>query len=386
MAYAGMFPSDGIFRRSSKLTRFLDAMKVPPSDVSRPPIGSSEQAARQSGVPSWMLSSNPRVVDDIEPPAHVVALPEARSPAGSARDAVVSFVYGQPRVLRTPQHVTTDSRQRVILSDPGIPAVHVLDPKGKTSFSILGGQGRRLQSPAGVAVDGKDNIYVADSKRGMVLVYDQYGTFVRYIGNVHGENAYQRPTGIAIDRKAGHLYLADSPRHLILMLDLQGNLLKRVGQQWNDTDSEGLKPRTTIGPGIFNYPTEIAVSDHQVAVLDMAGTRVQVMDLECKVLGGFSVVNSSYQEADREDGLGLDRDGNVYVSDVGTSEVRMYSSDGELLASFGQSGSRMGEFSAPRGLWVDASNRLYVADTQNLRVQLFRLTIGDQKDWMPPVR
>ena len=376
LVYVGMFQPDATFRGSSKFTRFLDAMKA------LPPEGPSEQAARESAVPPWMLSSNVRAVDDIEPPGRATALPEVQSLVGRSRDAVVSFVYGRPSVLRTPQYLTTDSRQRVILSDPGIPAVHVLDPKRKTSFSILGGQGRRLQSPAGVAVDGQDNIYVADSERGMVLVYDQYGEFVRYIGNVHGENAYQRPTGIAIDRKAGHLYLADSPRHLIFILDLEGNLLKRVGQQWGDIGDGGLKRRNT-GPEMFNYPTEIAVNDHEVAVLDTFGTRVQIMDLECNLLGRFAVRNAPHREADREDGLGLDRDGNIYVSDVVTSEVRMYNREGGLRASFGQAGSRMGEFSAPRGLWVDASNHLYVSDTENVRVQLFRLTSGGQRDWMP---
>ncbi len=352
-------------------------MKVPP------PEGPSEQAARQSAVPPWMLSSDVQVVDDIEPPGHATALPEVQSLAGNVRNAVVSFIYGRPSVLRTPQYLTTDSQQRVILSDPGVPAVHVLDPKGKTSFSILGGQGRRLQSPAGVAVDGEDNTYVADAERGMVLVYDQYGKFVRYIGNVHGENMYQSPTAIAIDRKAGHLYLADSPRHLIFMLDLEGNLLKRVGQQWDDIGGEGLKRRNNTGPGMFNYPTEIAVNDHEVAVLDSFGARVQIMDLECNLLGRFTVLNAPRRELEREDGLGLDRDGNIYVSDVRASEVRIYNSGGALRASFGQAGSRVGEFSAPRGLWVDAGNRLYVSDTANVRVQFFRLTSGGQADWVP---
>ena len=137
LVYVGMFSSDATFRGPSKFTHFLEAMKVPPPD------SLSEQAARQSAVPPWMLSSDVRVMDDVEPPGHAMALPEVHSLAGSVRDAVVSFVYGRPSVLRAPQYLTTDSRQRVILSDPGIPAVHVLDPKRRTSFSIVGGQGRR---------------------------------------------------------------------------------------------------------------------------------------------------------------------------------------------------------------------------------------------------
>ena len=157
------------------------------------------------------------------------------------------------------------------------------------------------------------------------------------------------------------------------MLDLKGNLLKRVGKQWDDNGKGELKQRNKVGPEAFDHPTEIALGDQEIAVLDRGGTRVQIMDLECKLLGGFSVRNAPYQGAEREDGVGVDQEGDIYLSDVGASEVKVYSRNGELLASFGQPGSRVGEFSAPRGLWIDASNRLYVADTANVRVQLFQL-------------
>jgi sugar lactone lactonase YvrE len=371
LEYLGTFQPDGKFRRTSRHARFLDAMS------STQPESPAQQAARQSAAPAWMLSSSVRKVDDIEPPAHAMALPDVHSRPAVARNAVVSFVYGGRQVLETPQYLTTDSRHRLIISDPGIPAVHVLDSQGRNSFSILGGKGHRLQSPAGVAVDKDDNIYVVDSELGMVLVYDQYGRFLRYIGDFNGENMYQGPSGIAIDRNAGHLYLLDSPRHLVFMLDLEGNVLKRTGQMWDDSGAIELTRRNSTGPRMFSDPTEIAVNHDEVVVLDKVGTRVQIMDLQCNLLDSFSVQKASL-EAGRENGLALDEHGNVYISYAGTSEVRMYNSAGGLLASFGQGGSRMGEFSAPSGLWVDANNRLYVADTANVRVQLFQLTSADE--------
>jgi len=75
--------------------------------------------------------------------------------------------------------------------------------------------------------------------------------------NFHGENMYERPTGIAIDRKAGRLYLADTPRNLVFILDLHGNVLKRLGRD-----------RHGNGSGDFASPTQIAVSDHGIVVLD----------------------------------------------------------------------------------------------------------------------
>lgn len=366
--YLGTFQPDGKFRRISRHARLLDTLS------SLPPESPAQQATALSAAPPWMLASRVRVVDDMEPPAHAMALPDVHSRPAMVRNAVVSFVYGRRQVLQTPQYLTTDSRRRLIISDPGIPAIHVLDSQGKNSFSILGGKGRRLQSPAGVAVDKDDNIYVADSELGMVLVYDQYGRFLRYIGDFNGENMYQGPSGIAIDRNAGHLYLLDGPRHLLFMLDLEGNVLRRTGQTWDDNRAIELTRRSPTGPRRFSNPTEVAINHDEVVVLDKVGTRVQIMDLQCHLLTSFSVQKASYREASSKNGLALDEHGYVYISYAGTSEVRVYSSAGGLMATFGQDGSRLGEFSAPSGLWVDANNRLYVADTANVRVQLFQLT------------
>lgn len=99
------------------------------------------------------------------------------------------------------------------------------------------------------------------------------------------------------------------------------------------------------------------------------------MDLECRLLGDFTVLNVPYHQADNGNGLGIDQEGNIYISYVGTSQIRVYNPKGTLLATFGQAGPKTGEFSAPQGLWVDSRNRMYVADTANVRVQLFQLSL-----------
>jgi sugar lactone lactonase YvrE len=159
---------------------------------------------------------------------------------------------------------------------------------------------------------------------------------------------------------------------MVFLLDLQGNLLRRNGVQWDDSAGFDLKRRGNAQP--FNNPTEIAVNGGEVAVLDTAGTRVQIMDLEYNLLSGFNIANPSADHRDRDNGLALDSRGNIYVAYADTSEVRMYDRVGRLVASFGQAGSKAGEFSAPRGLWFDASDRFYVTGTANARVQLFQWT------------
>lgn len=218
LKYVGSYSADGKFRALSKLDRLLGraARGMPGAATTQVP-------------PLIQLGSNERQVQDFEAPGHAVDVVKGHSTLAEARDGLIRLVYGRENVLRAPRHVTTDSRQRLIISDPAVPAIHVLDIKGKRPFRIVGGPGRRLRLPSGTAVDAEDNIYVADSERGIVFVYGPDGSFLRDIGNLGGgEGFFHYPTSIAIDRKAGHLYVLDSPR--LFMLDLQGKFLMRIGR------------------------------------------------------------------------------------------------------------------------------------------------------------
>ncbi len=358
LEYLAEFSVNGKYKKSSKFSRVLEALGAPAGSNSI----FGDDTAKQAEVPPWMILPTRRIVEDFDAPAHASKIAQPTSNLANIRDAVVTFAYGRARLMAAPHHVTTDSTLRVIISDPDLRAVHVLDPRGKTSFSIQGDQGRRLQLPAGVAVDAEDNIYIADSERGIVLVYNQQGQFVRYIGMFHGESMYERPTGIAVERKLRRLYVADTPRNLVYILDLQGNVVKRLG-----------KDRSGHGSGEFVSPTHIAVSDHGIVVLDAEQSRIQVLDFEGNRIGCYRVAVG----ADRDNGLAVDGDGNIYISYVARSMISIYKPDGTPIGTLGQPGSRVGEFRLPRGLWVDPSNRLYVADTGNGRVQVFQVNIPE---------
>jgi DNA-binding beta-propeller fold protein YncE len=358
LTYLGVFSSDAVFHTTSKLTG--QTGYSPGEDI--PPAPSTHQGPQPSDVPESMLLSNERVVENFDPPAHAEAVARTPTRLAEIRNRVVTYAYGRPSVLHAPRHVATDSHRRLIISDPEAAAVHVLDPAGKTSFRILTGKGRRLQMPAGVAVDADDNIYVADAERGMIVVFDSHGNFMRFIGSFHGENQYESPNGIAIDRKAGRLYLVDTPRNLVFMLDLSGKALKRLGKYHDGT-----------GAGELDDPTDVVFKHNQVYVLDGSGTRVQIMDAECHPQASFNLPRPTKPKSNRENRLEADQQGNIYVSSFNSSVIYVYSQEGYFLASFGQPGRKVGEFSEPNGLWIDSANRLYVADSGNGRVQLFQL-------------
>jgi DNA-binding beta-propeller fold protein YncE len=361
--YLGAYSPDGKFRTTARTDRNNVLSWASSSNFSR-------GWSRPSEVPSFInLHPRERIEENYEPPAHAAKPAKGQSLLASLRDSIVTFVYGRERILLAPHHVTVDSRGRILIVDPDARAVHVLGDGD--SFRIAGGPQRRLRLPNGIAVDAADNIYLADSERGVVLVYAPDGKFLRYIGKRGDETLFHYPTAIAIDRNSGRLFLLDSPRHLLFVLDLEGNVLKRIGRL--SAHAIGKFSGDTI-PMDLDYPTEVAIGNNQLVVVDSANSRVRVMDLQCHPLAQFGIPTTPGPQIIDEVGLGVDLAGKIYVSTTRDSHIRIYSREGSLLGSFGQSGIENGEFNSPAGLWIDGANRLYVADTNNGRVQVFQLS------------
>jgi DNA-binding beta-propeller fold protein YncE len=361
--YLGVYSPDGKYRTTARTDR--NNVRGPSSSSN-----SSRGWSRPSEVPDFInLHPRGRVEENYEPPARAVKPAKGQSLLASLRDNIVTFVYGRERVLLAPHHVAVDSRGRILIVDPGAHAVHVLG--NGDSFRIAEGEQRRLLSPNGIAVDAADNIYVADSERGLVAVYDPDGKFLRYLGKRGDETLFHYPTAMAIDRNSGRLFLLDSPRDLLFVLDLEGNVLQRIGRR--STHAIGRFSGETI-PMDLDYPTEIAIGNNELVVVDSGNSRIRILDLQCKPLAEFRIRVTPGPPILDEVGLSVDPTGNIYVSSTKDSHVRIYSGDGSLLGSFGGTGTDIGEFNSPAGLWIDATNRLYVADTNNGRVQVFQLS------------
>jgi sugar lactone lactonase YvrE len=375
LKYVGEVSPDGKFR--SRLGMFFESHSPEPAAVQAAPTPeevkrqqdyelAKQAAVRQEVPPSIELHQQEQPVEDFQPHEHAVDNAKGHSALGTLADSVVSFVYGEKPVLVALQSVTTDSQHRVIITDAGAHAVHVLAHSAKHSFQIIGGPGRRLQSPEGVAVDGEDNIYVSDSKRELILVYDSAGQFVRTIGTYGDEGLFERPSGIAIDGKAGHLYVVDPPRHTLFIFDLKGYLLARVEPREGGFSTRAGSPE----PGGFQYPQSVLVHNDELVVLD--ATRIHILTLQGKFLTEFKVTNSADWRKGQIPGLFVDAEGHICVTDPGSGTIREYSREGQFLGAFGQLGIGMGEFNGLAGMWADSAGRVYIADAH--RIQIYQMS------------
>jgi DNA-binding beta-propeller fold protein YncE len=277
---------------------------------------------------------------------------------------LVDVIAGAPdyHSMVRPYSIATDSRGRIIVTDPGAAGVHIFDfTEHKYKFvQRVGKEKDSMQTPQCVAVDAQDNIYVTDSDAGEIFVFEPSGKFLHALGSLKGgEGYFKRPTGIAVDSVAQRIYVTDTLRDKVFILDMQGNVLRTIGE-------------TGDAEGEFNLPTELRLDGPNLMVVDAMNFRVQVFDRAGNFKFAIGKIGDSTGALFRPKAVGVDSEGDVYAVDALWGVVQVFNRQGELLYSFGAEGTHAGEFQLPAGLFIDHADRVFVVDSFNRRVQVFQ--------------
>ena len=319
--------------------------------------GTGKQPKRAQAVPLITMDGGRRLEY-----VQAFSSEEELNPSRSFWKRALDFIAGPPdyRQLVRPYGITTDSRGRIIVTDPGAKAVHIFDFARKKYSRLESGKGEDFLSPLGVAVDAKDNIYVTDSQSGKIFVFDADGKFRRFLGSAaKNEGFFKRATGIAIDKQRGELFVADTLRDKIFVMDLEGRMLREFGGRGD-------------GPGQFNDPTDLVLSGDELMVVDAMNFRVQILDRQGRFVTQFGEPGDGTGKLFRPKGIAVDSEGSIYLVDALLESVQVFGRDGTLLYLFGRSGGGPGELQLPTGLWIDSTDRVYLADSYNHRVQIFQ--------------
>ena len=277
---------------------------------------------------------------------------------------LLEVAVGEPAIhsMVRPFDVVTDSRGRLIVTDPGASGVHIFDlRKQKYKFVSRKDKSKEaMTSPQCVAVDAQDRIYVTDSELGKIFVFEADGKFSRVIGSLpHGEGYFKHPTGIAVDSPARRIYVSDTWRNEIFVMDLQGNVLQKIGKNGSND-------------GEFNFPTDLRLDGPNLMVLDTMNFRVQVLDRSGAFQYSIGHLGEGQGEMFRPKGLGLDSEGHLYTAEGLSGVVQVFDRQGQLLYCFGKRGTGFGDFQLPTGLFIDQEDHVYVVDSYNQRIQMFR--------------
>ncbi len=290
------------------------------------------------------------------------------------RDFITGMAPTPAQVVEPDGIAVSDDGSVVYISDRAQGAVFVFD-FGKQKFLKVGAaEGQPgLDYPIGVAVDGEQNIYVAEQGKKAITVFDSSGKQIRSIT----DPSLERPSGIAIDRERKRLYVADpahtkSKEHTVKIFSLDGKLIGKIGGERGEA------------PGYFNFPTYVWVDNNgDVYVTDTMNCRVQRFDPNGKYIRSYGERGDAWGQFGRPKGVALDTFHNVYVVDSGWSNVQIFNPQGQILLFFGGRGPLPGMLKNATALAIDKNNNIYVGDYLNHRVEVYRLVNTTAADSIP---
>ena len=197
----------------------------------------------------------------------------------------------------------------------------------------------QLRKPINIRLDQSGRLYVTDTLRRQIVVFDSKG---KYLAE-YGDGKEFTPSDVIISD--GELYVLDIAAHGIKVYDLKTRELKR---------SFGGRGK---GFGQFNYPTNMVMDgEGNIYVCDSMNFRVQKIDREGKALFQFGSVGRTPGHFARPRGVAVDRNGIIYVADAVLGIVQMFDQKGTPLMHFGETGTEDGRLYLPAQVIVDYDN------------------------------
>lgn len=202
-----------------------------------------------------------------------------------------------------------------------------------------------LSGAGAVAVDGYGNIYVADVYNGRIL--KETPNAGGYAETQVPSSGLWFPQGVAADAN-GNIYIADTQNNRIL----------------KETFSAGSYTESNVTTSTLSAPTAIAAdAAGNLYIADTGNNRVLKETLSAGAYSESIVASSANVKA--PGGVAVDGAGNVYIADAGNNRLLKEAlSDGTYVASTPITSA----LNYPQGIAIDASGKLYVADAGDNRI------------------
>ncbi|MGO1055489.1 NHL domain-containing protein [Crossiella sp. CA198] len=237
----------------------------------------------------------------------------------------------------------------------------------------------QLQTPHGLAVDSKGNLYLSDYLASRVRKVSPQGL----ISTVAGTGAYgyggdggpaaqavlNGPSGLAVD-KADNLYIADTDNNRIRRITADGRINTVAG-----TGAPGTETDRLSGPrGVVVNAAGI------LFIADTGNNRVQLKESSpyARTIAGPGAPFQAIKELNGPRGLGLDPGDNLYIADTGnnrvlalTAQLKARAQAGDGTAGYSGDGGQavVAKVRAPGAVVIDGLAHLFIADRDNHRVR-----------------
>ena len=263
----------------------------------------------------------------------------------------------------------------------------------KFVFTIEKFYQERLNTPIGVFVDKeRKELYVADSGRNEVLIFDLKGSPIFKFGAAQG---VANPFDLVV--RNGLIYLVQEGKAYIEVFNYRGEAVRRVAPPEGITFAPGRmaidengslyvvnKARTTcmvfdsqdrfvgtIGTGITSLAGVAVSKDRVYLITPFGGRAVHVYDKE----GNFIMAFEGLQEQGGTLGLPtaakVDKNGLLWLVDS-LKGIIIYEPNGKEVTRFVEYGKEKGQVVFPVDIDFDKGNMVYISEKGAKRVSVFK--------------
>ncbi len=264
--------------------------------------------------------------------------------------------------LNSPTEITIDSDNNIYVADSGNSQIKKFDPKGNLLFTLgtLGSSKGEFRHPLGVFVNEK-YVYVLDTGNSRIQIFDKNGNFVYSWGEYGDQRGmFHIPVSMSSD-KYENLFVADSERNVIQIFDRLGSYKGEIHPVLGEGGKVG-------GLGI-----KAITFDHSKNNFYVISTNNEI--LKYSSIGKFiNFYGSSGTEEGRfnqPSAIAVDANDYLYVADSGAHRIQKFDNNGNFILSWGSEIGEEGELDAPTGLAIDTLNNIYVVDKNQGTIQKF---------------
>ena len=277
--------------------------------------------------------------------------------------------------LAEPYGLAIDSKNNLYVADQKVGAVFIFNTETREVELIKNGKQAHFVRIVGLAMDDGDRLFVADPGLRHVLVFDSTHKATDVITDGMAE-----PGSLAIDRENRLLYVSDVKLDQVLVYDADTLKLKRK------MGTTGKNHELTT-PGDFAKPTGMAVDrEGNLYVCDTLNDRIEVFDADGKFISTYGKNGDGPGYFARPKGIAIDGDGHIWVADGMQDRVQVFNNEWQLLITFGGHGLLPGQFQGLVGVAIDKNNRVFTSEIYPGRVQQFRYVTDAEADQLKKER
>ena len=263
--------------------------------------------------------------------------------------------------LAEPYGMAVDSKNNLYVADQKVGAIFIFNTETREVELIKNNVHGHFDRIIGLAMDDKDRLFVSDPGLRHVMVFDASHKAEDVISD-----GMVGPGGLAIDRENRLLYVADVELDQVLVYDADSfKLLRKIG-------TTGRKHELTT-PGDFAKPTAVAVdAEGNLYVCDTLNNRIQIFDADGKFIRHLRESGRRTWVFRAAKGIAIDSDQHIWVADGQQDRVQVFNQDHQLLIRIGGHGLMPGQFQGLAGIVADKNNRIFTSEMFPGRVQQFR--------------